>query len=40
MHEARYGDLLDICFEDAPVSLFEVRNAEGTALCRASLEWK
>ena len=40
MHEARYGDSLEVCFEDAPVSLFEIRNAEGTALCRASLEWR
>lgn len=40
LHEARYGDLLQICFEDAPVSLFEVRTEEGIPVCRASLEWQ
>ena len=40
LHEARYGDLLQLSFEEAPVSLFEVGNAEGMAVCRASLEWQ
>jgi len=39
LHEARCGDLLQICFEDAPVSLFEVRTEEEIPVCRASMEW-
>ena len=40
LHEAHYGDLLQICFEEAPVSLFEVRTEEGIPVCRAALEWQ
>lgn len=39
-HEARYGELLTICFEDGPQSLFEIKNSEGVPICRASLGWR
>jgi len=40
LHEVHYGDLLQIGFEDAPASLFEIRTEEGTPVCRAALEWQ
>ena len=40
IHEARYGQVLTIGYEQGEDSLFEINDSEGQPLCRASLKWR
>jgi acyl-ACP thioesterase len=41
LHESQYGDILTAGYEQCgSKSLFEIKNNNGTAICRASIGWK
>lgn len=41
LHEARYGEVLTVGFEEAgDRSLFEIKNGEELPLCKVALDWK